>query len=58
MNIAKKKIVGYIDAKKNVFVVLEDNRGILTTPKEVKIEKDTKVIELLKKYKPAFLVKT
>jgi hypothetical protein len=54
-----KNIEGYIDNKKNVFVVTGDPHGLLSkTPEEkpideIEIDYD-KVGDLLKKYKPNF----
>lgn len=55
-----KKVGGYIDAKRDVFVVTEDPHNLLLQiPKEISLEEKEanyrKVGELLKKYKPEFL---
>ena len=54
-----KKVEGYIDPKRNCFVVTGDPHGLLSRPPEEKSieekEIDYKnVSELLKKYKPSF----
>ena len=55
-----KKVEGYIDPKRNVFVVTGDPHGLLSnSPEEKPLEEkeiDYKNIgEMLKKYKPDFL---
>lgn len=55
-----KKVEGYIDDERRVFVVTGDPHGLLSQTEEIKPveEKEIdykKVVELLKKYKPNFL---
>jgi hypothetical protein len=54
-----KKVEGYLDNERNVFVITSDPHGLLSKPpeptpiNEVEINYE-KVGELLKKYKPIF----
>ena len=54
-----KKVEGYIDPKRNVFIVTGDPHGLLSQPPEEKPIEDIEINykevgELLKKYKPNF----
>lgn len=52
-----KKVEGYVDYERNVFVVTNDN-GLLTKelPPQPRLDSDyTDIHELLKKYKPSFI---